>query len=128
MNKKILIGSIIAVAILLLMPSIPAVHINSIENQIKTEYKELLLNEGVNFKIPDKLPLLYLLVYILGYFRAYRSDALFAYSIEIDDWGEIKLIHPFLLLRSLILMASVNLWVYGWLFISDILGWDWEIP
>ena len=41
MDKKILIGSIIAVLLLLLMPIIPAVQLNTIENEIKTEYEEI---------------------------------------------------------------------------------------
>ena len=42
MNKKILIGSIIAVALLLLMPSIPAIQTKTISEGIKQDLKEKL--------------------------------------------------------------------------------------
>ncbi len=126
MNKKILIGSIIAVVILILMPTVPAIHINAIENQIKAEYEELPLIDVINFKIPDKFPLLYLLVVGIGIFRLMRALMLLMYSIEYDEWGGFKISNPFLLLRGIILTASVDLWTYGWEIISEILGWDWE--
>ena len=46
MNKKILIGSIIAVAILLLMPSIPAIQTNLVKDKALSEItKDLDLEE-----------------------------------------------------------------------------------
>ena len=49
------------------------------------------------------------------------------YSIEYDDyWSVIAFIHPFLLLRGIILMASGSLWLNGWEIISEILGLDWD--
>jgi len=48
MKKKILIGSIIAVLLLLLMPSIPAIQQKSVEEGVKQEIQEKL--DTIDFK------------------------------------------------------------------------------
>ncbi len=48
MKKKILIGSIIAVALLLLMPSIPAIQTNTIREGIKQDLQEKLESYSLN--------------------------------------------------------------------------------
>ena len=128
MNKKIFIGSIIAVVMLVLVPIVPAVQLNTIENEIKTEYEELPLSDVVDFDLPDKFPLLYYLVLAIGYFRLYRFYILWDIAIEEGDWpSEIYIKHPLLLLRSFIIVRKANRWIEGWGIISDILGLGWEL-
>ena len=128
MSKKILMGSMLVLTLLLLMPSIPAIHINAIENQIKTEYEELPLNNDINFKIPDKYPLLYLLVLTIGWFKAIRGVIYCIFSIKSDDYWPITYVDkPILFFRGITLLASGNLWIFGWYIISKILGWNWEL-
>jgi hypothetical protein len=126
MEKQIIIGSLVAVVITVLMPIVPAININAIENQIKTEYEELLLEDDIDIKIPDKFPLLYILVITITISRNIRGELLWELAFGVDDFGINNLNHPYLLLRSLILVTTVDLGIIGWYLISEILGWEWD--
>jgi hypothetical protein len=108
------------------MPIVPAININAIENQIKTEYEELLLEDDIDIKIPDKFPLLYILVITITISRNIRGELLWELAFGVDDFGINNLNHPYLLLRSLILVTTVDLGIIGWYLISEILGWEWD--
>ena len=84
MGKRILIGSLLVLTLLLLMPSIPAVQQRSIEDSIETRENILLerlkdINvEKVNNLLNKGLPepkLLTLLIIIIGDFRWFRGEA-----------------------------------------------------
>jgi len=129
MRKKIFMGCIIVVTILILMPIVPAVHINSNENETKIEYKKASpLSTGIEFDLPDKFPLLYYIVLAIGYFRIYRCNLFWDIAIEEGYWpGEIYIKHPLLLIRSLIIGSRAHRWIEGWGIISNILGLDWDL-
>jgi hypothetical protein len=128
MNKKIIIGCILILTLLLVMPSIPAIHINSIENEIKKEIDIVTLFDKLDFKPLDKFPLLFYFILAIGYFRIYRCNILWDISIEEGYWpGEIIIKHPLLLIRSLIIGRRADRWIVGWEIISDILGLDWDL-
>ena len=123
MNKKILIGSIIAVAILVMMPSIPAVHVNTIQNEIE------LKNDVKGFpEIPERFPLLFLFVIGIAYFRIIRMLLWMEYSFEFDDNfpGRFKVIHPLGAIRAAMLLLTTDSWLMVWDGISNRFGWDWD--
>lgn len=128
MNKKIPLGSIIAVLLLLLMPIIPATHLNAIENEIQQESEELTFTDFIDIELPDKFPLLFVLVVTLGLFKAYRAEILFGISTELGyyprDW---RIVHPLIFIKGVILILRANLWMGGWDLIADTLEWDWDL-
>jgi len=126
MKKLLVVGVIVLFLGLACAPSINALQLDVIENKIKKEYEELLLNNDINFVIPDKFPMLYLLVFSILMFRNFRGFVLFDLAFEVDYWGVPHLKHPLLLLRGLVLWATVDWGIYGWYLISEILGWDWD--
>jgi len=134
MNKKILIGSLLVLTLLLLMPSIPAIQQKTIEDAIQysiekqltiTEIKGILKEEQL-----PKHPILFLIVWIIASFRVSRALFLYDKSAEwIYEGGwhgpylEIK--HPLLFLRFLMLIFTIEIWFGFWEGISYLLDWDW---
>ena len=133
MNKKILLGSIIAVAILLLMPSIPAIQLNNIEDVIQdnlekqpslTEIKEIITGEQL-----PRHPILFLMVWMIAAFRLNRAWYLEEISSEWvneNGWNpHLEITHPLLFLRFLMLFVTIEMWFGLWEGISYLLDWDW---
>ena len=128
MNKKIIIGSMMVFTMLLLIPNIPAVYLNAIENEFEQEYEELSSTYFVDFNLPDKFPNLYRLVLAIVYFKFIRILILLTISTTPGDFpGDTHIVYPLIYARCLILGYTLNLWMGGWGAISDILGWDWDI-
>jgi len=141
MKKNILIGSMIAVILLLLMPSIPAIQLKTIDsaaqNNIIKKFNDLDFNELIDiFNTGQKIkhPILFLIVRVIAEFRFLRSGILYKESI---DWcsPHCRWVHPhnpisnpFLFIRSLMLFFTTVLWSEFWGFVSDKLGWNWVLP
>ena len=143
MRKKILIGSMLVLAMLLLMPSIPAIQQKTVEDGIKQDLQEKLdtinLDDLKDIKDLEwiKHPILYFIAtlkYILRHFRSAFNlfFALFAFAKldYVDPFGfDIEITHPILfsifMVRAFWFFVTGNAWLvfYG---ISDILGWGWE--
>lgn len=124
MNKKILIGSILVLTLLLLMPSIPAIQQKTIEDRA---YNDLI--EQLNFKDVKELkmielikhPILFVLVRGIFMFRIIRAGILLEISTEYNPHsGRIEFVHPLLFLRCIWLMETSTL-IYCYL--EDVFGW-----
>ena len=129
MRKKILIGSIIAVLLLLLMPSIPAIQQKSVEEGIKQEIQEKL--DIIDFKdikgikiLDDDVKHLFLF-FIVVFIFAFRWDiSYFLYVISTDFYGNI--LNPVIYERAVRLRDRALLIYDCWQKVSDILGWNWD--
>ena len=92
MKKKILIGSIIAVALLLLMPSIPAIQQKTVEEKAYSDFVERLKDvdlEDIEVLEWIRHPILYIFVIFLLSFRIERALAMAemsCYFTQGDDW------------------------------------------
>ena len=126
MRKKIQIGSLLVFIMLLLMPAIPAISFKTIENDNKQEIDKEIPIDDIPFKPPDKFPLLFYFVLVIGYFRVFRLYILLKYSIKEGEYpGDFEIIHPLILIRCLILLWTTDWWLEGWHSISDYFGWGW---
>ena len=135
MKKKILLGSIIAVALLLLMPSIPAIQQKTIEEGIKQELQEKLdtinLNDLKDIDVLDdiKHPILYNLVMMIMAFRLKQMRICLDIITYLKDHLEIDIIAQFLqwllLFRFIWIAVTIAGWVHFWNIISFLFGWNW---
>jgi len=143
MNKKILIGSIIAVALLLLMPSIPAIQQKTVEDGVRQDLQEKLdeINLDDLKDIIDldtiKHPILYYLVMLFTYIQALRFIFFFWggfvwFTSPDPDYPYPIVENPVLLLifyiRSIPILATIVYWTEFWNYVSELLGWDWDVP
>jgi len=119
MNKKILIGSIIAVALLLLMPSITAIQSNKLEsNNINHNQKSISPDDFGEHLLLDIL----CLIVTLRALRAFKIIE-FAFRINLN----LEIIPFIMLIRGLWLFVTTAI---GWGFLFELyeyLGWDWPI-
>jgi len=122
MNKKILIGSIMAVALLLLMPSIPAIQQKTMEDKAYSDFVEKLKDVEL-FDGEMKFPLLFAFVYFIARNRAFRAFRILDFALS-DDW--YVFIHPLLAFYGLWLFAGLVWWVDIWFAISDEFEWNWD--
>ena len=132
MNKKILIGSIIAVVLLLLMPSIPAIQQKSVKDKTYSDFVEKLQDFNVeNIEILDddiKFPLLFelLLHYLL--FRSIRSLILILISSYYDyDTYDVVVVYPIIYQRALQMQKITDFIGIFFQNISDRYGFGWEL-
>jgi len=126
MKKKILIGSMLVLTLLLLMPSIPAIQQKTIEDREYSDlgerlddfnFKELFIKKSRGF-IPIILTFLIGTIY---WFRALRGLLIFGVGGGLSYEGEIK---PFFYWRGLWLMVTAVIWISGWQFFYDYMGWN----
>lgn len=146
MKKKILIGSIFVLILLLLMPSIPAIQQKSIEEGFKQEIQEKLetisLEDLKDIKVLDWIrhPLLYIIILKsidIRYEQIYRVldfliDFMY-YAIYYMIYGGHYISYAFALLVLLIcsrvfwLAITLSYWSHFWYNLSDKLNWNWDI-
>jgi len=109
------------------MPSIPAVHFNTIENNIKQEIDEVTPIDILDFKTPDKFQLLFYFVLARYFFRVIRLYILLVLSIKPNLEGPVhfEIVHPLIAIRCFILLWRTYLPLDVWDTISDYFGWDW---
>jgi hypothetical protein len=124
MRKKILIGSIFVLTLLLLMPSIPALQINTVKDALQQNINDFGRKSSIIDKLLE-LPnhiLLFLIVYTIAKFRFLRFKLNFMFSISPPY---IQITHPFLLMRSIFLLIRYSYWLNIWIKVSEKLGWNW---
>jgi len=119
MNNKILIGSIIAVVILLLMPSIPAIQQKTIED---SEYNDMI--EQIGFKEVKELgteitEYPYPILTIILMFRLIRAEILVDISSDFVGPG-YDIYNSLLFLRGIWLAATG---VYLYFYLIELLEW-----
>ena len=136
MRKKLLLGSILVLTLLLLMPSIPALQHNIVRDDIKDrilselpedlDFREIkeLVNSGMLDRI--KHPLLYLLVICSFISRQIRYGLLLSLSVEIIVF-DIIIKNPILYKRLEILTYISFYWAWFWYYISQKYGWNWKL-
>jgi len=133
LNKKILVCSILVIAMLLLMPSIPAIQQKTIKEEIKQDLKEKLETINLNYieEIEDlewiRHPILFLM-YIIAVFRGIRGFGIMFISSEYVPELELvvlKITHPILFLRGAWLAVSASVWIGFWFALSQKYGWNW---
>ena len=133
LEKKILVGSLLIVILLLLMPSIPAIQHKAAKYEILSKITEDLdikdIREIFELGKLDRIkhPFLYVLVISSLAFRNLRIEVLAKYSFK-EDWPYMEITNPVLFLRFLILVITTLFWSGFWEYISDTLGWGWVIP
>jgi hypothetical protein len=131
MNKKIIIGSILVVTILLLMPSIPAIQNKTIEGKVFDNY----IQNNYEMKMKEleektkngfwEHPLFYLLAETTK-FRTLRGLSMMFFSgFEIYPYGEDNIEHPILFLRGMWLYLTGLMFVGIIQIIADSMGWGW---
>ena len=141
MKKKILIGSLLVLTLLLLMPSIPAIQQKTIEEGIKQDIQEKLdtinVDDLKDIRALDWIrhPILYAIVIAIVYIRGLQFSFNFAMAVIfcseiVDEWG-IEITHPILfiilMLRCAWFYQTTWFWLSIWQDISDEFGWDWNI-
>ena len=136
MNRKLLMGSLLVLTLLLLMPSIPAIQHNIIKEDVKNKVlselsEDLDLNDLKELVDSGKLdrikhPLLYLLIICSFISRKIRIDMLTVLSVEFIGF-HIIIKNPILYKRLIILTYISLYWAWFWYFISQKYGWNWKL-
>ena len=120
MGKRILIGSMLILTLLLLMPSIPAVQKISIEDKTDNELEITSKNNRL------KHPLLYLFVLYSTLFRGLRGGYLVIISSNIGAWMEpFEVDYPLFYKRGWWLINTAIGWADFWADYADRHGWNW---
>ena len=126
MKKKILIGSLLVLTLLLLMPSIPAVQQKTIEDKAYSDFVEELSDIKVLELI--RHPILYTLVMFLFFHRIERGVMLL--EISTEHWNfpyNFDIIHPVLFCWFLWIYLSLEIYSAFWNNVSDKFGWGWNV-
>jgi len=135
-RKKILIGSIFVLTLILLMPSIPAIQQKTIEDSTYSHFAKNKIDFNIN-KIEKleqlKHPILFLIILTITIYNILRVSfysILFSYSIDNSNPDDITIKHPLLAIisafRGLTIYIPVLIWIYFWNYISNQLGWNWN--
>ena len=133
MNKKILIGSIIAVVTLLLMPSIPAVQQKAIVDKAYDDFVEKigkinLINENDITPNEDRIkhPLLLCFIRYMGAFRLIRGLIYMLFSSNYPAlYVPLEIYYPIIYERGEWLWSSGFEWFYFWYSIAYKMDWNW---
>jgi len=118
-NKKLLLGSIIAVTILILIPSTSAIQLDT--SQLDFE-ENAQLNDDIKF------PKLYDLISFWLNIRFFRFIVLMMISgYYVNSEYEVEVLYPILFLRALwIIYTTVYLSEFIQI-LSDRFGWNWRM-
>ena len=137
MGKKILIGSMLVLTLLLLMPSIPAIQQKTVEDKAYSDLLEQL--KDVDFKdLKDvisngdsaKYPLMFLLIFslirikVIRGFRLMMESSNYPYNEIFGD--PLEIYNPIIYYRGLWLMETASLRRTIWSGLSEELGWNWD--
>jgi len=136
MKKKILIGSIIAVTLLLLMPSIPAIQQKSVEEGFKQDIQEKIdsinLNDLGDIEKLDwvRHPILYCFFMIFVLFQLSRismySSIFSIISSGIDNPEEdIPIIYNIYIMRMNLLSIPLIACEFIVFFVNNVFDWNW---
>ena len=138
MGKRILIGSMLVLTLLLLMPSIPAVQQKSIEEGRYRELQEKL----ETFKMNDlkdidvlgnlKYPILQFFVIMFITLRTFQIKFLMnieslLYLISDKPYEDMPNLWNFLFKRIYFLFETYAVWIVFWQAMSMMFDWNWSI-
>jgi len=136
MRNKIIIGSMLVLTLLLLMPSIPAIQQNTIEDGIKQDVQEKLETINIdNIEVLEGIihPLLYKFILFIINFRLERAFALRDISsyitsgVPVHGFPRLIITRPLIYLRGFWLFITALMLNDIILQITNTLGWDWDI-
>ena len=120
MKKKILIGSLLVLTLLLLMPSIPAVQQKTIEDKAMNDLEDKL--ETITFD-GVRHPLLRQFIQVSIWFKVYLGN--FLWYLGTDYYGNP--VDPFLCDLANLIVGRAIICFYRWQDISDTMGWNWDL-
>jgi len=130
MKKKILIGSMLILTLLLLMPSIPAVQKATIEDGIKQDIQDKLDVSNLDYfkDIFDEIkhPILYSIVIWTIMLRFKQMDANTLFAINMMEKGFLY-IFALIFTRSIWIAITLRYYTTFWNNISETFGWNWDI-
>ncbi len=116
--KLIIKCSVFFVLLLLLIPSLSAIQIKSVENTVKNELMET--NGTLDFReLKERINLV----------NISKHSILFELSTEVDwtGWQPVyEIIHPLLYQRAMWLGETAGMWLGLWYYISQFFNWGWE--
>jgi hypothetical protein len=134
MGEKFIVGTLLCFVILLVLPTIPAMKLRTIQRGIENSticQSEAILVQRVNdFVRKGDLPthpLLFFVVEMMFIFRYYRGGFLMNKSVVYDD-AEFTVKLPLLYLRGFWLVLTAIFWYMSWATTSEIMGWGWDWP
>lgn len=135
-KKKTIFGSIFVLIVIMLMPSIPAIQKNVIDNEFKQKIQEKIESIDINdLKYIKKLetikfPIILAIVFLLYTFLESRGFFIqnYAWELLVNDRfpGNLFFLYELMILRGVLLVCSAQFFLIFWLFISNILGWNWS--
>jgi hypothetical protein len=135
-NRFVVLFSVFVVFLIVLLPSLSAVQIRSVEKTFQSksiEQKDIIDIKDFGYKLKvdcfPKHPILFSFVKTIFVFRMFRAYIYFYYSMEYhyDGWQPYwEIIHPLLFIRCWMLFMTCELWYEFWSNLSDFYGWDWE--
>ena len=128
--KKIFIGSMLVLTLLLLMPSIPAIQQKTIESESSAKLQDLdveKIKDFLNIKPLDFSPtLLTYLISAIFFFRFMRGWLLCVYAVTYDGLYE-TITKPIIYDRGTWLYETAYIWLVGWQYFYEIVGWEWDL-
>jgi len=126
MKKKILIGSLLVLTLLLLMPSIPAIQQKTIEDKGYSDYVEEIKTLDDDIKLPN----LYAFIVSILCWRYNNIDKILDIAVTAIEWPwyiELDVHYPLLLVVGIIMICRLGFRMGIWIRISDRLNLGWTI-
>ena len=132
MGKTLKRSLIVGIAFLFLSTTcIPAIQLNAsnyskkqLSSDIKTETQNPITKYLL--ELPEKHPLLFLIVVSILYFRELRVNLLFKISTEpVPESPGFEVIHPILYFMWIILGVRTLMFNYFWVDVSNHFVWGW---
>ena len=141
MKKKILIGSLLVLTLLLLMPSIPAIQQKTVEGGFKQDLQEKLgainIDDLKDIEVLDGIrhPILLRFVLIYLYIQVLKFDIntiwLVIFCLDWDELGssiDYNIFYYIFSFRMEFSYFKASAWISFWKDISDRLRWNWNLP
>ena len=129
MKKTILMGSTFVLALVVLMPAIPAVCYKTIDDtkggDFGDEFNFVDFRDFMTLDSDLKYPVLYVFVISVYYLRATRGA--WFYYFGDDYWFGAWWYSSYLTPRGERLMETAVLWLDFWDNLSDTYGWNWDL-
>ena len=132
MNKKLLLGSILVLTLLLLMPSIPAIQQKTIEDKVYSDLVEQLdfkdIKELVDSGKLDDIKHLWLYLFVTN--RLLFKGKLFTFAakrgVGTYKWT-IWIKRPVWFVISLVIYIDFGARALFWYYISETFRWNWNL-
>jgi len=112
------------------MPSINAINLNSIQNEIVNENKisgQMIYEIREILELPKYFPILYIIVWIIAFSYELRWQFWLECSTGFSHEPSFDIIHPIMFLRAIYLLIICELWRMNWWIFSQSLGLKWDI-